>query len=181
MNIKSIIKGIGIPSIKLPSLNMKYVLTAIPVVLIIVVIITLNVYSSSKKELKKLKSEQMEMAVLKEEFLSIKRMVDAVESKKALTKVEGVVQAVDEVFQPLGLKGKVKSVKPAGARETKDSIEEYADVQVEKVNMNEIVNVFYKVENVPLILSVKRAAIKTSFENPELFNLTITLSFVKPK
>ncbi len=141
----------------------------------------LTMLSSAKKELNVLKEQQKEMITLKEEFLSLKKKLDHVEAKKSLSQVQGIIQAVDEVFLSLGLKDKVGSVKSTGKIETKDGIIEDAEVSIEKVTMNEMVNIFYKIENVPMILTIKKASIKKAFENPELLNITLGLSFFKSK
>ncbi|MBI5187587.1 MAG: hypothetical protein HZA07_00720 [Nitrospirae bacterium] len=148
-------------------------------VLIVLGILSVNALSSAKTELANLRVQQKEMSLLKEEFALLKNRVDSLKDRRSLTKVGGIVQAVDEVFATSGLKDKIKSVKPVGRREIKDALEEEAEVQIEKVNMNEMINIFYKIENAPMILSIKKAAIKTSFENPELLNITMTLSLVK--
>jgi hypothetical protein len=44
-----------------------------------------------------------------------------------------------------------------------------------------MINVFYRIENAPMVLTVKKATIKKSFENPELLNITMVLSFLKAK
>jgi len=136
---------------------------------------------SMKKDLNALRSQQKELLVLANEYQGLKRAVDSLEGRKSLTKVEGIVQAVDEVFGSLGLNQKVKSVKSAGTREKKYAIEEEADVSVEKVTMNEMVNILYKIENAPMILSVKKTTVKTSFDSPSLLNITMTVSLIKPK
>lgn len=141
----------------------------------------LNMLSSERKELQSLEGQLMEMITLKDEFMRLKQQVDAVEMKKTLVGAQGIVQAIDNVFQPLGLKDKVKSVKPGGKREIREGFEEEANVSVEKVTMNEMANIFYRIEHAPMILTVKKATIKQSFENPELLNITMVLSFLKTK
>lgn len=148
---------------------------------VILCILLINVSLSSKNDLVNLKAQQKELLSIKDEFLSLKNRIDTVENKKSLTKIEGIVQAADEVFLPLGLKRKVKSVKPTGTKDLKETIEEEAEVQVEKVDMNEMVNIFHKIENSPMILSIKKTTIKTSFENPTLLDITMTIALVKPK
>ncbi|MEW6417171.1 MAG: hypothetical protein AB1480_03510 [Nitrospirota bacterium] len=148
---------------------------------IIIVALGMNLLSSERRELKILKEQRKEMLMLKGEFLSLKQRIDAVEGKKNLSNVQGVVQAIDEVFLPIGLKDKIKTVKSTGRREIKDGFEEEADLQIEKVNMNEMMNIFYRIENAPMSLTIRKAAIKKSFENPELLNITLTLSFLKSK
>ncbi|MDH5202830.1 MAG: hypothetical protein OEZ31_03630 [Nitrospirota bacterium] len=150
-------------------------------VTVILCIFLVSISLSLKKDLGNLKTQQKELFLINDEFMSLKNRVDAVENKKSLAKIEGIVQATDEVFQPLGLKKKVKSVKPTGTKDLKETIEEEAEVQVEKVDMNEMVNIFHKIENSPFILSVKKTTIKTSFENPSLLDITMTIALVKPK
>jgi general secretion pathway protein M len=148
---------------------------------IVLIAFGLNMLSSERKELQSLKGQLMEMITLKDEFMRLKQQVDSVEMKKNLVGAQGIVQAIDNVFQPLGLKEKVKSVKPGGKREIREGFEEEADVVLEKVTMNEMANIFYRIEHAPMILTVKKAAIKKSFENPELLNITLVLSFLKTK
>ena len=150
-------------------------------VVIIAAILAGRQLSAEKKELKLLKEQRKEMLILKDEFLSLRERVTAVEGKKNLTNVQGVVQAVDDVFSSAGLKDKLKTVKSAGRREMKDGFEEEADISIEKVNMNEMVNILYRIENAPMILTIRKATIKKSFENPELLNISLVLSFLKQK
>ncbi len=150
-------------------------------VLFVLCLVSFEFSLSAKKERDSLQLQQKELIVLANEYRGLKRAVDSVEGRKSLTKVEGIVQAVDEVFGSLGLNQKVKSVKSAGTREKKYAIEEEADVSVEKVTMNEMVNILYKMENAPMILSVKKTAVKTSFDNPSLLNMTMTVSLIRPK
>lgn len=121
------------------------------------------------------------MMLLKDEFLSLRQRINFVEGKKNLSNVQGIVQAVDEVFSSVGLRDKVKTVKSAGKRDTRDGFEEEADISVEKVSMNEMANIFYRIERAPMALTIKKATIKKSFESPELLNLTLVLSFLKAK
>ncbi len=148
---------------------------------IVIFVLAINLLSSERKELKLLKEQRKEMLILKDEFFFLKQKIDVVESKKNLTNVQGIIQAVDEVFLSIGLKDRVKTVKSTGRREIKDGFEEEAELQIEKVSMNEMVNIFHKIENAPMVLTIKKAAIKKSFENPELLNITLTLSFLKAK
>lgn len=140
-----------------------------------------KILSSQTKELQQLREQRREMEVLRDEFLAIQKRIQAGEGRKSPANFQGVLQAVDEVFSSIGLKDKVKTVKTTGKRETKDGVEEEADVFVEKVTMNEMVNIFYRIEHAPMILTVKKASVKLSFDNPDLLNITLMLSFLKPR
>jgi hypothetical protein len=128
-----------------------------------------------------LKDQRKEMVMLGDEFSALRQRIDAVEGKKNLANVQGINQAVDEVFSSIGLRDRVKGIRSTGTKETKDGIEEEADVSIEKISMNEMLNMFYRIENAPMILTVRKATIKKSFENPELLNITLILSFLKMK
>lgn len=149
------------------------------IVFIFVCAYEFSILSSAKKELNTLKSQQKDMIMLREEFQSLKKKIDYVEDKKNLSQVQGIIQAVDDVFLSLGLKDRVGSVKSTGKIETKEGIIEDAEVSIEKVTMNEMVNIFYKIKNVPMRLTIKKVSIKKAFENPELLNINLSLSFLK--
>ncbi len=149
--------------------------------LFILSIVLFKISLSLRKERNSLRSQQKEILSLVGDYGMLKYTVDTVEGKKSLTKVEGVVQAVDEVFRSMGLNQKVKSVKSTGTMEKKYASEEEAEVLVEKVTMNEMVNILYRIENAPMILSVRKTSIKTSFDNPSLLNMTLTIGLIKPK
>lgn len=143
--------------------------------------IGLNVLSSERKEVEKLRKQHAEMLSIKDEYSSLSRVVQAREARKNLSNAQGIAQAVEEVFLPVGLKDRLKSIKSTGRRETNDGYEEEADISVEKLSMNEMVNIFYRIENAPMVLTVKKVTIKKSFENPELMNISMLVSFLRPK
>ncbi len=150
------------------------------VILICLCLVLAGVVRSLRTENASLQTKQKELLLLKGEALTIKSKVDASEARKSLTRVEGVVQAVDEIVKSMGVSQKVKSVKPTGTRDLLYAIEEEAEVQLEKMNMNEMVNLFFRIENAPMILSIRKTTVKTSFENPALLNISSTISLMKP-
>ena len=89
---------------------------------VIIAIIMFRVYLSSKDELNSLKQQQKEMQALKSEFQALKGIVDSADAKKSLSRVQGIIQAVDELSISLGMKAKVKSVKALGARDIRYAI-----------------------------------------------------------
>ncbi len=128
-----------------------------------------------------LRSKQKDLTLLADETQKLKLKIAATESRKSLSKVDGVVLAVDEVVKSLGVGQKVKSVKPTGTRDRQYAVEEEAEVQFEKLSMNEVVNILYRLENAPMILSIKKATLKPSFDSPSLLNVSCTISLIKPK
>jgi hypothetical protein len=128
-----------------------------------------------------LKEQRKEMILLCNEYLKKRQEIESFESKRNITNIKGIMQAIDEVFQSIGLKSRLKSIKSSGSKETKEGIIEEADIIVENLNMNELINLLYRLENSPTLLVLKRTTIKKSFENPDLLNLYATLSFLRQK
>jgi general secretion pathway protein M len=151
------------------------------IVVVFVLLYGMHQLSLSKKELAAFKGQRNELLLLKDEYLSLKQRIDSVEGRKNLSGPQGIVQAVDEVFQSMGLKDRIKTLKSTGKKEIKDGFEENADLSIEKVTMNEMVNILYRIENAPMVLTMKKVTIKKSFENPELMNISLDLSFLKTK
>lgn len=154
------------------------ILAAAGVAALVVLVVLLGQLSRAQGRLASLESARDDMFQMKGEYAVLNGKVKALERKRGLTRVTGVVQAVDTVFEPLGLKEKVESVKPTGSD---DPREEKAEVTLEGVSTNEMVNILYTIENSPMLLLVKKMELKTSFLNPEQLNMTITLSFIKPE
>jgi hypothetical protein len=142
---------------------------------ILTAVLSLGWYSQTKEELAADRRQHEEILALKDDFLSLRDEVRLVEGKKNLTNVKGIVDAVDNVFNLLGLKEKIHSVKPLS---TKEKNEERAEVEVRGVSMNEMVNILYSFENSPMPLVTRKINVKTSFENPLLLNMTMTLSLI---
>jgi len=160
--------------------------SSIPVVIVLLLFILIIpafiMQKASRKETDTLKSKRTELSLLSTEFSALKGQVDVVEQKTTPLQTKGIATVFDDIVSSLGIKGKLKAVKGLGSREIKGPMtEESAEVQLEKVSMNELVNMFYRIGEAPVILSVKRAAMKKSFENPELLDVTMTLALFTKK
>lgn len=131
--------------------------------------------SSAKNELAILRTQHEELLSLKDEFLAVRKRVEAFEGRARLTRVEGIQQAVDEVLGSVGLKDRIKSVKRLEAEAGEDK----AELSLQDVDMNEMVNILYAFENAPMPLVIRKVELKTSFQSPGRLNMVMTLSLVK--
>jgi type II secretory pathway component PulM len=159
------------------ALRRRAIILMVLAVLYILIIPGLIWKQSAEKELSILKTKYREFSVLAAEYGILRENVNAIEQKKTLTKINSIAQAMDEIASPLGIKGKVKSIKGTGTKKTIDKMsEESAEIQIEKLNMTELMHMFYKIENAPMILAVKKVTMKKSFESPDFLDLTMTVS-----
>ena len=155
----------------------KIVIVAALIGLYLLIIPNLLWERALEKEVSELTAKYHEFSTLADKYRSLKVSVNAIEQKKTLTKTNSITQAMGDISLSLGIKDKMKSIKLTGTKKAIDQIsEESAEIQMEKLNMTELVNLFYKIENAPMILAVKRVAIKKSFENPELLDVTMSVS-----
>lgn len=136
---------------------------------------------AAERELSALRKKQSEFSALAGEYRTLKENISALERKKALTKTAGIAQAIGDISRSVGVAGKVKSIKGTGTRKTPNQMnEETAEIQIEKLAINEMVQLLYKIENAPMIFAMKTVVIKKSFENPELLDVTMTVSLFTP-
>ena len=155
----------------------KMVIVVVLIGLYILIIPKLLWQRASEKELSELKAKYHEFSSLTDKYKSLRASVNAIEQKKTLTKTNSITQAIGDISLSLGIKEKMKSVKLTGTKKVMDQMgEESAEIQMEKLNMTELVHLFFKIENAPMILAVKRVIIKKSFENPELLDVTMAVS-----
>jgi hypothetical protein len=132
---------------------------------------------AAEKELSEWTAKYDEFSTLTNKYRSLRASVNAIEQKKTLTRTNSITQAIGDISLSLGIKEKMKSIKLTGTKKIMDQMsEESAEIQMEKLNMRELVHLFYKIENAPMILAVKRVVIKKSFENPELLDVTMAVS-----
>lgn len=147
--------------------------------------------SSAREKQASASTASEEALSMRDEVLMLKDKVRALESRAGVTNVKGIVQAVQELTDPMGMGGKVTSVKPLGKSSNGGQatflaegggrlIDERADITIEGVSMNEMVNLFYAMENAPMLLIVRKAEMKPSFGIPGLLDITMTLSLVRP-
>lgn len=131
----------------------------------------------AERELSALQTRLNQFSDLTNEYNKLKERVSAIEGKRSLSKVRSIILAADEVLLSLGIKEKMKSIKGIEGRDIGGQTnEESAEVQIEKVTMNELIHIFYKIENAPMLLSIKKVSIKKSFAAPELLDVTMTIS-----
>jgi type II secretory pathway component PulM len=153
-------------------------LICISVILLLVLIPNIAVERAAQGKLDRLKAKFSEFSSLTAEYSSSKAEIDATEQRGTLIKVTSMSQAIEFVLSPLNNRTKIKSIKTTGNRTIAGSIvEETAEIQIDKVSLNELVNLLYKADIAPVMFVVKKITIWKDFENPALLDVTITTSY----
>lgn len=160
----------------------KLILASIVLFLYVLIIPLFVIQSAARKELGAQNARLKEMIVLSSEYKTISERISIIERRSAVARSDGVAQAIDSITSSIGIRGKVKSIRAGGPREIKGEMtEDSAEVQMEKVSMNELVNLFYSIDNAPMMLTIRQALMKKSFENPELLDIKMTIALFARK
>lgn len=164
-------------SLKLIFLDRTIMILSSLFILILIFTLTSSVYvRNMEEENKALKIRFDEIQTFTEDVIHMKSIVDSKEKKIGLRKTKGVVSTLEQVLNKLGLKAKV--LKPLNKKKVNIFTEDNAELELEDTDLNSIVNLLYKIENSPVPMKIKAAAIRTTFENPDKFILKLTISLL---
>lgn len=146
--------------------------------LLTILIVPLFLYERSLQiSLNSYRSKLNELTLLSNEYKILHRKISFIEGKTLNPQMGGITNVINDLVQSIGIKHKVKSIKDVTSRQLKgDIIEESADLIIEKVTLNELINIYHKIQTMPVIFTIKRTNIKKTFERPELLDLSITLA-----
>jgi hypothetical protein len=159
-------------------LSDKYtlVVTGASIILTIFLLISYISINSLERKNKNLSTQLSEVQTLQDEAIQIKDLVESKERKIGLVKTTGVVSTLEPMLGSLGLKAKV--LKPLEKMKINDFTEEGAELEIENIDLNKIVNLLYKMEHSSVPLKIKSSDIKTTFENPNMFVFHLTTALI---
>ncbi|MDA8388184.1 MAG: hypothetical protein M0Z58_05925 [Nitrospiraceae bacterium] len=111
------------------------------------------------------------------QYNTLKAARDEFARRAALSPAQGILKAVGDLVAGTGLKGKMATIKPLDTTRINGFTSERAQVTFSVVNLNEMVNLLYRIENAPMLLSIRRAEFRSSFAAPALdINLVLALT-----
>jgi|Deesub1362A_J573_1020465.scaffolds.fasta_scaffold11759_2 hypothetical protein len=117
-----------------------------------------------------------EMQKLSQKAMSIKMAVQSMERQIKTKGTSGIVKEIEEVLESIGRRA--KTIRPLEEEKRGEFIEKSAFVRMDKVDLNEIVNILYVLENSPVAFRIKDMTMKTTFEDPEKFILELTVGMI---
>ena len=110
---------------------------------------------------------------------SLRDKAQLFEAKRRNSKGHSVHEVMTQALDSLGIDNRLASLSsPSGATSAE---EERAEARLEGITLNELVNLLYTLENSRMLVVTRKANIRTSFENPELLNITLSVSLIKPQ
>jgi general secretion pathway protein M len=148
------------------------------ILLVIILFTTLNgQISALEKKRKARENDLVEMMTLKQRFLTAK-----LSSQRFAGRLAGV-RADDspaKIIEEIGIKGKSSKITPLKSEVRGGFTEDSAEVKLDGLTLNEAVNLLYRLEKGTRPVLVKKANLKTRFDDPALLDLTLTIALLKP-
>jgi len=88
--------------------------------------------------------------------------------------------SVAKLLEEIGIKGKNSQIKPLKGEERPGIIEDVAEVKIEGLSANEAVNLLHRLEKGVKPVVIKKANIKTRYDDPAKLDLTLNVAILKP-
>lgn len=156
--------------------RMTLIVSSCLVLMYLMIIPALTLSGISERERATLLSKQQEFLRTASEYRAAKAAVDAFEQRPPVP-AGSATQTVSELLSLPGTRVKTKSIRSMAIKEAGDRLkEETLEVQIEKLTLNELINVCYRIEKAPARIVLRSAQVKRSFESPDLLEATLTLS-----
>jgi general secretion pathway protein M len=117
-----------------------------------------------------------DMLVLKQSYQTASSGAQKLANRLAATRPDdSPAKLIDEI----GIKGKGVTIRSVKGNDLPGMVEDAADVRVEGLSANEAVNLLHRLEkgNKPVI--IKKALLKTRFDDPSRIDLAMTIALLK--
>jgi general secretion pathway protein M len=85
-----------------------------------------------------------------------------------------------KIVEETGIKGKSSQSRQLRTEEKGGFLEESAEVKIEGLTANEAVNLLFRLENGNKPVQVKKAQLKTRYDDPSRLDATLTIALLRP-
>lgn len=130
-----------------------------------------------RKKLAAREAEIAEMMLLKQRYMEANSVSQKLANRLAATRPDdSPAKIVDEI----GIKGKGSQIRPIKGEERGGFLEDAAEVKIDGLTANEAVNLIFRLEHGNRPVIIKRALLKTRFDDPSRLDLALTVALLKP-
>ena len=84
------------------------------------------------------------------------------------------------IIEEIGIKGKGIKITPVKGDERAGVVEDAADVRMEGLSANELINLIYRLEKGSRPVNLKKVNMRVRFDDPSRFDLAMTVALLKP-
>lgn len=141
-------------------------------------------YSAADKQVARLmkkrtarEADLAEMLVLKQRFREASTGAQMLANRMAATRPD---DSPAKIIDEIGIKGKGSQIRQIKGEERGGFVEDAAEVRIDGLSANEAVNLIHRLEKGAKPVMIKKAQIKTRFDDPAKLDLTLTVALLKP-
>ena len=95
------------------------------------------------------------------------------------TGAQNLIATVENASQQVGTRNQLLYVRPQPDKAREDLIEEGVEIRLEKLQLQQLVELLYQFESQKQAVKVSQLRVRTRFDNPELLDTVMTLSRFK--
>jgi general secretion pathway protein M len=123
-------------------------------------------------------ADLVEMMRLKGDYLAAKGLSQRFSNRMASVKGD---DSPSKLLDEIGIRGKSTRITPVKGEEKPGFQEEAAEVKIEGLTANEAMNLLYRLDNGNKPVTVRKALLRTRFDDPSRLDLTLTVAVMRPK
>jgi general secretion pathway protein M len=121
-------------------------------------------------------ADLMELMLLKQRYLNLKKESERLANRLATVKTD---DSPGRVMEEAGFKGKPVQIRPLKGEERGGLQEEQAEMKIEGLTANELVNLLHRLEKGAKPVILKKLLVKSRFDDPAKLDVTLTLALIK--
>jgi general secretion pathway protein M len=130
-----------------------------------------------KKKRASRENDLAEMMVLKQRYQEANAVAQNLANRMAATKAD---DSPAKIIDEIGIKGTGSQFKQIKGEPHAGYVEDAVEARIDGLTANEAVNLVYRLEQGSKPVVIKKALIKTRFDDPAKLDLTLTIALLKP-
>ncbi len=148
----------------------------VPVFILIAGYTAAGRYSSVRRAVAAKKAGLERFSRIEQEYAVKKARLDLLSRKAPLASGDSVISVLEETAKGIGINGKVTSLKPLAEKQASGYVEKEAEIKMEGVDLNQLVNFLYRIEANKYLLVTNEFSAKSRFDDPELLDIRLRVS-----
>lgn len=157
----------------------RFVTAGVAAVLVLLTAIFFNINDRVQKLSKKLHSREsdlVQLMILQQQYAAARTQSSRFSNRLASARAD---DSPGKIIEEIGIKGKGIQITPVKGDRLGDLIEDSAEVKIEALSGNEAVNLLYRLENGTRPVMIRKASLKTRFDDPSKLDVAVTISLLK--
>jgi len=140
-------------------------------------------FSSLSRLEKKAAAAERAVSTLRLKARAMARLEERLETHlrrmRVAPKGTGIVPLMEELADRLGLRDRIAGMKPGEPHRESGFVESPAEVSFEKIDLNEAVNLIYRIGNHAAFLVIRRIELRRNFQDPDRLDVSLSVSLIE--